>query len=115
MSKQRIEWKWWGTWLIDYCCAQDAYEAYGIWEEAYLLAHPHLMDARDALTASDACDAPGTTLDLVMNHYHQSLQPFWDSWLYLVWGFLHWLPNTIGRLYQVIKYRLYWTRKRKLF
>ena len=31
MKRERIEWNWWGTWLIDYCCAQDAYDAYDIW------------------------------------------------------------------------------------
>lgn len=107
MKREQIEWDWWGTWLIDYCCAQDAYDAYDIWEKAYLAAHPHLMDARETLTADDACDAPGTTLDLVTNHYHQSLQPFWDSWLYLIWGMLHWPLNTIRQFL--------WTIKRKFF
>ncbi|MEG4294555.1 hypothetical protein Q5692_37835 [Microcoleus sp. C2C3] len=106
MKRERINWNWWGMWLIDYCCAQDAYDSYDIWEDAYLEANPHLMDARESLTADDACDAPGTTLDLIENHYHQSMQPFWDSWLYLVLQILHWPTNTIQEII--------WTIKRKL-
>jgi len=76
-------------------------------EDAYLAAHPHLMDARENLTVEDACDAPGTTLDLVMNHYNPSLQPFWDSWVFLVWEILHW-PLSVIR-------QILWTIKRKFF
>jgi hypothetical protein len=100
---QQIKWNWWGTWLIDYCSADDAYEAYDIWEKAYLEANPQLSDAREALTVEDNCDAPGTTLDLLTNHYHQSMRPFWNSWMYDIWWLLHLPVRTIDHIIWTIK------------
>jgi hypothetical protein len=104
---EQIEWNWWGVWLVDYCCANDAYEAYDIWEKAYLEANPQLSDAREFLTTEDACDASGTTLDLIANHYHQSMRPFWNSWLYDVWQLLHLPARTIDSIIWAIKRRLF--------
>ena len=102
---QRIEWNWYGTWLVDYFCCNCPYDAYDIWESAYLQEHTYLLDARETLTNEDLCDEPGTTLDLLTNHYHQSMQPIWDSWVFIIWQVLHWPLSTI--------HGFIWTIKRK--
>jgi len=86
-----INWDWYGTWLLDYFCAGDIEEAYDIWETAYLAANPDLAESRENLNATDDYDAPGTTLNLLENHYHESMMPIrrsplfaWIYWIYMI-------------------------------
>jgi hypothetical protein len=87
--RQQIDWDWYGTWVIDYLTydrdslSDEAWGAYDIWRTAYINANPDLEEASD--------------LELIENHYCQSMKPILDSFVMKIWLFLHWLPPNVVR------------------
>jgi hypothetical protein len=57
---------------------------YAIWEKAYLAANPEIADMRENCYTNDEGDESGTILDLIENHYHQSLIPIEESFVYAI-------------------------------
>lgn len=94
---KQIEWDWYGMWVIDWLTynrddlPNEAWGAFDIWKEAYLKANPELSGESD--------------LDLIENHYCGAMEPFFKSWVFAVWIFLH---RPIEMIYSLI-----WTVKRK--
>jgi hypothetical protein len=87
-----IQWNWYGTWVFDWLYEENPWECFDIWQKAYILENPEL----DKLT----------TLELVANHYTQSLFPVENSLLMKVWKALHWLPNLCGEIRWQIHFAL---------
>jgi hypothetical protein len=95
MNKNRIDWDWYGTWVIDLLCCNtgnltvDAWVIYDIWEKAYLAANPQLEEAREDSYMNGETFGEGTTLDLIENHYHQSFEPIYESFVWKIFLILH--------------------------
>lgn len=77
-------WNWYGMWFWDYLnlgkndiCA-EAWEAFGIWKQAYIRENPHLSEVND--------------LDLAESHYIGAMDPVFNSWLFKAWR-LFYLPS----------------------
>lgn len=101
---KQIEWNWYGKWVVEYFSCDCPWEAYDIWEDAYLAANPELQEIRESSIADNDCDAPGTTLDLITNHYHESLLIVENSPLLLLSLYLAYQPS---RIFQCIWWNLY--------
>ena len=92
---KRIEWDWYGCWLVDWLTCDrnnfsaSAWEAFDIWKEAYLKANPHLQDATD--------------LELIEDHYCGAMEPVFRSWVFALYLALHWPLNTAISLIWTIK------------
>lgn len=85
----RIEWDWYGTWVIDWLLEDCPWGRYDIWEKAYLSIHPEIEDMREQSYINHEGDGAGTTLDLIENHYHQSLIPLKESFVYAIFLILN--------------------------
>jgi hypothetical protein len=94
----RIDWDWYGTWVIDWLCCTDPWESYDIWERAYLAVNPELLETREESYINGEGDGLGTTLDLIENHYHQSLIPLEKSFVYVIFRSIHWPLKSIHSL-----------------
>ena len=101
----RIEWDWYGTWVIDWLMA-DAGDDYIIWKRAYLNKHPELEEARENSYWDDDREGEGTDMDLIMNHYHESLKPLYNSFPMFVHKLLHLQCQTISLLIWKIKWKI---------
>lgn len=95
---QKIEWDWYGTWIVDWLTSNDGWEVYDIWEKAYLKANPGLEEARENSYIDNEGDGVGTTLDLLENHYHQSLIVIEESFVYKIAVFLQYPIRLISAL-----------------
>lgn len=94
---QRINWDWYGVWIVDWLTCDDAWEAYDIWEKSYREANPDLDEARENSYMNDESDGPGTTMDLIENHYHQSLIVLEESFAYKLFTLLWDISSLIRR------------------
>jgi hypothetical protein len=87
----RIDWEWYGTWVIDWLCCdrKEDWKAYYIWEKMYLAANPELVEAREESYIRGDGFGEGTTIDLIENHYNQSLLPMHESFVWKIFLILH--------------------------
>ncbi|TAG93117.1 MAG: hypothetical protein EAZ18_13030 [Oscillatoriales cyanobacterium] len=95
---QKIKWDWYGFWIVDWLNSDDAWDAYDIWRKAYLAANPEIEEARENSYMDDQTDGPGTELDLIENHYNQSLIAVQESFVYKAFIFLRYPIRLISTL-----------------
>lgn len=76
--KERIEWNWWGTWVIDWLTcdplSDNNWTDFGIWAKAYREANPEFSEVSD--------------LELIELHYEEAMKPVLQSWIFFIWQFL---------------------------
>jgi hypothetical protein len=113
---EKIKWDWYGTWVLDWLLYEKddlsdaAWGAYEIWEKAYLAANPELAKAREQSyyelhCGKGECDAPGTSFDLIENHYGPAMNTVFDSWVFKIWQLLQWPTSKIRQAIWTVKRR----------
>lgn len=76
MTVNPKQWDWYGTWLIDFICTEDSWDALEIWEDAY----------RDSL--GDLVEDV-ELIDLVDFHQREAFEPIEKSFVWAIVGLLH--------------------------